>query len=501
MSVTCYIIIRFKTLQDMDTRIKSTASVNVDMSNIGDILEIIPIDVIEKLAYETKVDYRVKLLQGSVMFNMLLQLLISGSRASQRNAYEILTKGVSCLNPKIVPGRGVRDHTSITKRLSTINCDFFERIYGHVRDMIAPLYTPSQLAGMHIVAVDSTIVAETCNKLADGFHIGNKSSDGSQSKHVKYTDAFDGLTVRGVAFNDDPTKQAENNALPQVIKDVAMLDPLHANLYVIDRGLTSAETLAELSGQDDKREEGQTEGKTEGKPDAGKVNFLVRISNNRRLEVVSQFDCGQKEYDTEDGRHIRILEYGKVRIFKSAARKPEDAEYFHVKAIVSTEARDKNGKALETSEKVVNLLTDVEGLSAMEMLEAYRKRWMVEVFFKFLKQNFDFSHIISTTANGLKVMMYMTMIAAMLVLIYGKSRQIGFRRAKWEFDNDLQKLTIALLIILVGGDPEEFMRTQNLRFPRWLLEALPPKAHALGAVVTDYEQVHSFLVKKCLFHH
>lgn len=465
----------------MNSKIDHTSGVKVDMSNIGDILELIPPDIIEQFAYETNVDYRVKLLQGAVMFNMLLQLLITNSKVSQRNAHEILTKGVSCLNPNIVPGRSVKDHTSITKRLATINCNFFERIYDHVRDMISPLYTSQELVGLHIIAVDSTIVAETCNKLAEGFHIGNKSSDGSQRKHIKYTDAFDGLTVMGVAFNDDPTKQAENNALPQVIRDAAKRDPLHANLYVVDRGLTRAGTLAEFSGQ------------AEGKDDADKINFLVRISDNRRLDVVSNFDCGQEEYDTEDGRHIKILEYGKVRIFKSASAKPEKAEYLHVKAIVSTEVKDMDGKVLEKSEKVVNLLTDVEGLSAIEMLEAYRMRWMVEVFFKFLKQNFDFSHIISTTANGLKVMMYMTMIAAMLVLIYGKSRQIGFRRAKWEFDNDLQKITIALLIILLGGDPKDFMSSQNLRFPRWLLDSLPPKAHALWEVITDYEQVHACL--------
>ena len=123
--------------------------------------------------------------------------------------------------------RVIADHTSITKRLATIKVDFFRNLYETFRDMVIPLYQPVELRKLHIEAVDSTIVAETCNKLAKGFHIGDKSGDGRQRKHVKYSEVFDGLNVLGISFNDDKTKQAENNALPEVIRKAAKNDRLH----------------------------------------------------------------------------------------------------------------------------------------------------------------------------------------------------------------------------------------------------------------------------------
>ncbi len=40
------------------------------------------------------------------------------------------------------------------------------------------------------------------------------------------------------------------------------------------------------------------------------------------------------------------------------------------------------------------------------------------MFFKFLKQNLSISRFMSTSENGIKIMLYMTLITAMLVMIY-----------------------------------------------------------------------------------
>ena len=115
---------------------------------------------------------------------------------------------------------------------------------------------------------------------------------------------------------------------------------------------------------------------------------------------------------------------------------------------------------------------------------------MIEVFFKFIKQNLDFSHLLSTSANGLKVMMYMTMIAAMMVLLYGKSNELGFRMAKFDFDLKLNNMIIAQYIIFTGGDPREFMNRYNLQLPKWCSTYLPPNREDLAKIVTDYDSIH-----------
>lgn len=460
----------------MDYKIKKKVGLKTKIKDVADILNIIPPEVIEQFAVDTNVDRHVKLLEGSLVFNMLIHMLISESKVSQRCAREVLIKESSSFAIRPKSNRIIADHTSITHRLKHINVEFFEKIYEKMREDVTPLYQPIELLKLHVCAVDSTIVAETCNKLAEGFHIGNKAANGSQRRHVKYSEVFDGLSVLGVAFNDDKTKQAENNALPEVIRSAAKQDRLHKNLYIIDRGLTGAAQLEELSGQ------------KEGKEDE-KVNFIVRISDTRRVDVVKEYEIPTSEYQTDDGKIVRIKEFNEVRIFKSASSKPEPAVYRHVKAEVTEKITDADGTISETTPRIVNLLSDVDNISATDMLEAYRLRWMIEVFFKFIKQNLDFSHLISTNANGLKVMMYMTMIAAMMVLIYGRISGMGFASAKRNFDMDIENIVTAEQIAISGGDPRKFMSRTGITFPKWIQCGLAPFRQNLRDVVSDFNDV------------
>ncbi|WP_346883986.1 transposase, partial [uncultured Algibacter sp.] len=65
-------------------------------------------------------------------------------------------------------------------------------------------------------------------------------------------------------------------------------------------------------------------------------------------------------------------------------------------------------------------ITNEFDLSAKEIAQAYGRRWDIEVFFRFIKQELNVSHLVSLNKNGIEVMLYMTLIVAMLILIYKK---------------------------------------------------------------------------------
>ena len=44
--------------------------------------------------------------------------------------------------------------------------------------------------------------------------------------------------------------------------------------------------------------------------------------------------------------------------------------------------------------------------------------------FKFIKQHLNFSHLLNRTENGIKVVMYVTMTAAILLAHYKKQKRI-----------------------------------------------------------------------------
>ena len=119
-------------------------------------------------------------------------------------------------------------------------------------------------------------------------------------------------------------------------------------------------------------------------------------------------------------------------------------------------ARSKTDPAMEYW-----FITNDFELTAKEITDAYRKRWDIEVFFRFIKQELNASHLISLNKNGIEVMLYMTLIVAMLVLIYKKANKIGYKTAKRRFAMEVRDLAIAMIVLQCGGDPNLFFKIKK----------------------------------------
>lgn len=82
----------------------------------------------------------------------------------------------------------------------------------------------------------------------------------------------------------------------------------------------------------------------------------------------------------------------------------------------------------------------------------YRRRWDIEAFFRFLKQELNFSHFLSLNTNGIEVVMYTIVIAAMLVMIYKKENELGYKTAIRKMNTEMQKMIILMVVEITGGD-------------------------------------------------
>jgi IS4 transposase len=82
-------------------------------------------------------------------------------------------------------------------------------------------------------------------------------------------------------------------------------------------------------------------------------------------------------------------------------------------------------------------------LQLKKLLTINRRRWDIEVFFRFIKQELNVRHLVSLSKNGIEVMIYMTLIVAMLILIYKKANNLGYKTAKrrlyWNKENLLRE--------------------------------------------------------------
>ncbi|MDR3327294.1 MAG: transposase [Prevotellaceae bacterium] len=113
-----------------------------------------------------------------------------------------------------------------------------------------------------------------------------------------------------------------------------------------------------------------------------------------------------------------------------------------------------NGVINESGETIC-LVSNLMDADAYLLAQWYKQRWDIEVFFKFIKQHLNASHLASRTENGIKVMLYMTMILAILIIVYKKKNKMaGFKIAKLKFEIELDNEIIKTIVILCGGNPD-----------------------------------------------
>ena len=66
----------------------------------------------------------------------------------------------------------------------------------------------------------------------------------------------------------------------------------------------------------------------------------------------------------------------------------------------------------------LRLATDLLDIPAELIAEAYRLRWLIELFFRMFKQLLGCRHLLSTKQNGVEIQTYLAIIACLLILIY-----------------------------------------------------------------------------------
>ena len=79
----------------------------------------------------------------------------------------------------------------------------------------------------------------------------------------------------------------------------------------------------------------------------------------------------------------------------------------------------------------------------MEVAQLYKSRRDIETFFRFARQHVSFEHLVSRSENGVRIMLYVSLIAAMLLIWYQRLTGIdrGWRSVKFWFAHDVATWT------------------------------------------------------------
>lgn len=393
------------------------------------LLAIIPDSLFSGLSCTTNVDYYTKVLHGYKMFYLLMYGVLENEKLSQRTLEDTFNDPVF----KTLFGLDKEEsvcRSSISDRLSTIDTDYFKQIYDCIYEQFSASYSSSEKTKHNLIRVDSTMISETVGKLMEG--IDNKSG----KKTVKYSIAFDGLLPCAFNVFTKSTYCSEDIALPEVINHHVKKESNHKNIYVVDRGLQSTRTMKTFT-QDS-------------------ITFICRAKENRKYTELKSLMRKNQNLDLGESTLIKDC---KVQLYTGTPIKNKRGNQHYKEEKVETPFRLVIAQSKSEKEKQYWFLTNDFKLTAKEIAQAYRRRWDIEVFFRFLKQELNLSHLVSLNKNGITVLLYMTLIVAMLVLIYKKQNNIGFKTAKRRLFMEVRNLTIAMIVEQCGGNPGLLFKT------------------------------------------
>ncbi len=389
------------------------------------LLNYFPDSLLDKLSIEHNVDYQVKKLEGKLVFKWLLYGVLSSNELSLNglmNIFETVEfKSYAGIDSNLTTKRN-----SLADRLSSINIDFIQGIFNHCQtlaDKHQVLKKSHQVLGYNLNRFDSTMVGISSKLLSDdlGFTVGKKTKEGTHTiKQLKFTIGFNGLSIKGFDLYTQQTHNSEEVSLGQTIKDI-ICDENEA--IVVDRGVQSRNTYQTLDQQ--------------------RKKFLARTNDNISFKVIQPLEVTQQSTNTD----LELIDY-QIVYLRSKQR-----------ALVKVPLKLARFKIISTG-KTLNIISNIDNLDAFELAFMYRRRWDIEaaaaaVFFRFIKQEMGFSHLISRNENGIKVMAMIILIAAILILLYKNINNLkGYKIPKMKFANELHLMLMKEVIIRCNGDPD-----------------------------------------------
>lgn len=375
--------------------------------NVDELLKLVPANTFDDLAIETKVDFQVKKLTGETIFKLILFSMLNSDKLSLR----VMESFLGSAKFKSFSEQDTLDSkfNSIRDRICNINSDYFEQLFH----TIFSTYNKELKEEKSLSKADSTYVSIAANLLSKGMINGTPTYG---KKHVKYSVNLKGSLPCNVRVYTDQSYVSENLALADLIDTT---NELEGSIVVFDRGLQSRKALDNFSHQN--------------------KLFIGRGNPKARIKVIDTLKTSNKPKENtvtilEDKIGYLIDKYGKIT----------EHQFRIIKGII-----DATSKEIYF---VTNMLKD----DAYLIADLYKQRWQIEVFFKFIKQNLNVTHLVSRNINGIKVMIYMTMILAILILTYKKLNKIrGYKIAKLKFEIDLDNTIIKEIVVLCGGNPDK----------------------------------------------
>lgn len=152
------------------------------------------------------------------------------------------------------------------------------------------------------------------------------------------------------------------------------------------------------------------------------VIYVTKMKKNLKFRILSD-----TMYQTPNG----LMEVRIQSVEFSKQLKGGETLIHHARIIIHAD---------EKKYKLISLLTNDMDTDPSEIVAIYRKRWEIELLFKQIKQNFPLKYFYGESANAIKIQIWVTLIANLLLMVMRR----GLTRS-WSFSGLATMVRITLI--------------------------------------------------------
>jgi hypothetical protein len=188
------------------------------MMRAAAIIDMIPEEMLDFFASETKADYKVQKLKGSVLFKLLIYSLLTTRNSSLRvlegvfHSYRF--KAISGLDNK-----ATTRFTSIRDRIATIEPDYFKKLFEYCSQRFTAQLQADQLkAKGSLLRFDSTMIALSAGVMDIGMKVGRNTD----KKQIKCTIGYNGLLPTSARVFTEQRHLSEDICLYEAIRSATI---------------------------------------------------------------------------------------------------------------------------------------------------------------------------------------------------------------------------------------------------------------------------------------
>ena len=258
-------------------------------------------------------------------------------------------------------------HSQIARRLSKFPTEILQGLFINLS------WKLRQETGHHLNLIDSTTISLAVRRSSWAKF---RKTKGGVKLHLRI--CFDEKIAFPEQVSITPAKVADKKELGSLIVEDS--DAIH----VFDRGYVDYQIFNDYTERE--------------------IRFVTRLKDNALIEVISTIPNSQVKREA-----IITLGEGKKRV-KHPLRLIE---------------------AYDSENHLIQIISNDFETPAEEIAEIYRKRWQIELFFKWLKQHFTIKHFYGISQTGVENQIYIALMAYCLTML-GK-RQTASEKTLWEW--------------------------------------------------------------------